>query len=379
MIYSRKNRRTGETLWYIRYELPDEGTGARRRRQERFASKTDAKERLEIVRGTILNRTFVDPKAPAPVKDDGPTLGAFVDRFLRDYASLKRSDFYEDALKRVVEQFGGARLLKDITRTDVERFITARRSKVTGSTVRRNVAGLVKMLNKAVEWGVLPANVAAKMEKPPENQPHRRYLNRDEVERLRDTSPPWLRPLIMMAVGTGMRLGEVVALRWDEIDRGAGVLTVGPGNKTNRMRHVPIGRRAAEVLDGQVRHLRSPFVFVDSVGEPYTSESARNDITKATTAAMKAAEIAGATFKTLRTTAGSLMVQGGFPIYGVSKILGHSTVEITEKHYAHLAPEHLRGGIAALDAALGPKPAGHISATSQESRAAAGSGGSSQA
>lgn len=123
-------------------------------------------------------------------------------------------------------------------------------------------------------------------------------------------------------------------------------------NKTNRMRHVPIGSVVADVLDGQVRHLRSPFVFVDSVGEPYTSESARNDITKATTAAMKTASIEGASFKTLRTTAGSLMVQAGVPLYEVSKILGHSTIQITERHYAHLAPQHLKGGIRALDRAL---------------------------
>ena len=195
-----------------------------------------------------------------------------------------------------------------------------------------------------------------------------------EVDRLRETAPPWLRPLIMMAVGTWMRLGEVVALRWDEIDRAAGVLTVGPGNKTNRMRHVPIGRIAAEVLDGQVRHLRSLFVFVDALGVDYTSESARNDIKKATTAAMKTAEIEGATFKTLRKTAGSLMVQAGVPIYEVSNILGHSTVEITQRHYAHLALEHLGAGISKLDQALD----GRISVASRGATAPDRSVGSSQ-
>ncbi len=67
---------------------------------------------------------------------------------------------------------------------------------------------------------------------------------------------------------------------------------------------------------------------------------------------MRAAGIQRASFKTLRTTAGSWMAQRGVDLHQVQKILGHSTPQITEAFYPHLEPEHLRPGVQALDAAL---------------------------
>lgn len=118
-------------------------------------------------------------------------------------------------------------------------------------------------------------------------------------------------------------------------------------------RPVPINETAQAILKERSRHrFRSPYVFTDDEGESFDSGKRRNDLTKLATADMRGAGIADATFKTLRTTAGSWMVQRGVGLHRVQKILGHSTPVITEQFYAHLSPENLREGTSALDDAI---------------------------
>jgi integrase len=117
-------------------------------------------------------------------------------------------------------------------------------------------------------------------------------------------------------------------------------------------RAIPMSEAARAVLDSQVRHVRSPYVFVDSTGEPYHTRERRNTISKSTKQTMRAAGIQGATFHSLRHTAASWMVQAGRPLAEVKVILGHATMQTTLR-CAHLQPEHLRASIATLDKALG--------------------------
>jgi integrase len=206
------------------------------------------------------------------------------------------------------------------------------------------------MFKKAVQWRVIEASPAVALDKPSEPKHKTRYLAVEEWNRVKAQSPPWLRPILELAVSTGMRLKELVALRWDDVDQSAGFLYVASDTKTGS-RPVPLTEAARSVLRSRVRHLRSPYVFVDSSGQPYTSEKARARISKRTRGVMKAAKVEGASFHTLRHTAGSWMVQHGTPLYEVQLILGHSTPAMTQR-YAHLQPDHLKGAARALDAAL---------------------------
>ena len=96
----------------------------------------------------------------------------------------------------------------------------------------------------------------------------------------------------------------------------------------------------------------STVMLQDDTGTPYTSRKAKNLISKLTTGAMRRAGILEASFHTLRHTAASWMVQAGRPLAEVKEILGHKNINTTLR-YAHLAPEHLRDSMAALDAAIG--------------------------
>jgi integrase len=208
------------------------------------------------------------------------------------------------------------------------------------------------MFRKATEWGVLSASPAVGLKLPAASKAKTRYLTVDEWKRLQAVAPPWLRPLLTITVATGMRLKEVVSLKWEDVDRQARVLHVSRNTKTGT-RAIPLNKTAHEVLReiGQLRHLRSPYVFTDAAGKPYTSGKVRNHVSKATSAAMRGAGIKDASFHTLRHTAASWMVQGGVPLYEVQKILGHSTPLMTDR-YSHLQPDHLRGAVETLDNAM---------------------------
>jgi integrase len=377
-FFSLRNSRDETVYWFIRYMGPD----GKRHKERAGTHKSDARNLLEARRVEIRSGTWVDPRERKRAEAvAGLTFSDFADRFLIDYAARCRSDHYKGIVTLLKAHFG-ARLLKDISRADLDAFSAARlrgelgllttrkkARKVTDSTLRKNLVALGTMFKAAVRWGLIDRNPAQDIRKPSEPRHATRYLSPDEWTRVQQAAPPWLRPMLTMAIATGMRLKEVVGLRWEDIDRKAGLLHVSEDSKTGT-RAIPMGRTVLAVLEGQVRHVRSPFVFVDEEGSPYTSKEARLRITRATIAVMEREKVQGATFHTLRHTAASIMVQSGIDLYEVQRILGHSTPVMTQR-YAHLQPGHLRRGVLAIDAVLseesgptGPQPA-HETPTAQ--------------
>jgi len=346
-VYSRKNERDGITYWFIRYTAPD----GSRRKEKAGTQKQDARDMLTKRKAAILNDTWVDPWEKEV--EQGPKFSEFEKRFLADYAGRCRSDHYSGILRRVRERIGDPHL-REIKRADLDQYAARRLREASGSTVRKELMALGTFFKMAVRWGVLETSPAADLQKPPEPQHKVRYLSVDEWRRLEAVAPPWLKPMLTLAVATGMRLKEVVSMTWDDVDRKTGLLHVAEDTKTGT-RAIPMNATVREVLDGLVRHVRSPYVFLDSGGEPYTSREARLRITRATIAAMGKAQIADATFHTLRHTAASLMVQAGVELFEVQRILGHSTPAMTQR-YSHLKPDHLRRGVEAIDAALRSGP-----------------------
>src|SRR5262249_33910534 len=148
-------------------------------------------------------------------------------------------------------------------------------------------------------------------------------------------SGPLLRPLIEMAVATGMRLEELLSLRWDQVDldRKEVRLVI---TKSKQPRVVPLSARAVAILAAMRRtHQGSPFVFTN----PATGTRFKT-IKKAFRTACRRAGVQDFRFHDLRHTFASWAVQSGADLYRLSRILGHTTLQMTSR-YAHLATEHL--------------------------------------
>ncbi|AMY10016.1 Tyrosine recombinase XerD [Luteitalea pratensis] len=259
----------------------------------------------------------------------------------------------------------------------LERWRTNRRKAgVRPSTINRDLNDLRALLGRAVQWKHLKGNPLDDVK--PERVDRRanvRYLSRDEEgrlltalaardERLRDgrasanvwrdargyeplptleTYADHLTPLVLLAMHTGLRRGELFSLEWPDINLAAARLTVrGQTAKSGQTRHLPLNGAAIGVLTAWGPR-PAGYVF------PSPNDSSRPlaDVKTAWLELLKRASIAGFRFHDLRHTFASNLVQAGVDLAVVRDLLGHSTILMTEK-YAHLSPNQAVDAVARL-------------------------------
>lgn len=167
-----------------------------------------------------------------------------------------------------------------------------------------------------------------------------------------------LTPAVLLMLECGLRRQEALRLRWSDIrpttQEGEYQLLISPNSeKTKRGRYVPLLKETLATLlawqeDQQHKGVESEFVFPHPVsGKPLGSVDTawENLIAEAS---KRCKSLSGLTVKDLRSTYGSRLVQNGAPIFTVSKLLGHSSVTVTEKHYAGLSDEGKREAVNSL-------------------------------
>jgi len=170
---------------------------------------------------------------------------------------------------------------------------------------------------------------------------HREMREGEPGSTPRDT---WLKHMIRVAVGTGLRRGELLNLRWGDIDLGGARLRVrnrdGFTAKNGRERTVPLRGGALETLR-QMYETRDPLdnapVFVDADGSPVKPDR----VSKRFKFYVRKAKLPGReelSFHSCRHTTGSWLSMQGVPLRVISEILGHSSTQVTEV-YSHLSPE----------------------------------------
>lgn len=232
-----------------------------------------------------------------------------------------------------------------------------RQGGASGATVNRDLALISALFQWAKLSGYCDVNPTRNVPRFSERGRAREtYLTAEESRALVHAAVPDLRPVLACALSTGMRRGEILALRWRAVDLRRGVLKVEAAHeKTGRGREVPMttelrrelfelrARRKAAQVDG------SDAVFVRDSGIPWSASMLRKAFLKGLTACegIDAEKRGKVTFHTLRHTAASLLVQAGVSLVEVGRFLGHSSPAVTWR-YAHLAPEAGKATAAAL-------------------------------
>lgn len=338
----------GRRVWEIASTFPNEREA---KKAERIARDLLADRKQAIRRGEYVHpddKRKAEAAAEAERKVREVTFAEFGKRFVAEYASTKRSNFYANRVRLFsADPHFGTRPMRAFTSADLDAYAARRLREVKASTVRRELAALRVMFKMAKRWGVLESNPAADLISPKE-PPHRiRYLSRDEWERVKAHAPGWLLPVLTFAVLTGRRMKEVTGVRWGDFDKARSLLTLSGDNKTASVATVPLSPEAADVLSKQVRHVSHPYVFIGPDGKPLHSDEGRNRLTKDTKGVMVAAGLTDCSFHTLRHTAATWMIQAGVSPAAVKFLLGHSTLMMTER-YVHLAPEDVRPAVLAL-------------------------------
>jgi len=185
------------------------------------------------------------------------------------------------------------------------------------------------------------------------------FLDFDEAERLIAGATGEWRTMILVATRTGMRKGELLGLRWEDVDLSAGRINVRQNYvkgvfglpKSGKPREIPMGDDVIEVLRAH-RHNRGPLVFCDAAGKVLTEGQLGWPLKRA----LKRAGLRSIGWHVLRHTFASHLAMRGVPLKVIQELLGHSSI-VTTMRYAHLAPHVARDAVRVLDRVRPPAAA----------------------
>lgn len=217
--------------------------------------------------------------------------------------------------------------------------------KVGPATINREMATLKHALSKAVEWKLLRKSAREELtaiKKYQEPDGRLRYLSGEaEAERLLQACEPWLKPIVLTALHTGMRKGELLGLTWDCVDMTHGFIRL-KQTKNGKARALPFNETLWSLFSGLRTRQDVPWVFHDTAGNRW------NDLRHPFDAACETAGLSDFHFHDLRHTFASWLMMRGVPLATVSNLLGHTLPSMTLR-YAHLSPKHLTSAVRVLD------------------------------
>ena len=231
---------------------------------------------------------------------------------------------------------------KAITKRTIAEYIDKRAESVKPGTVCKEMSVLKHCLKLAVEWGELNQNPAAGARLPKLPPGKTRYLTPGELRAALELTPDWLRAPMAFAACTGVRRGEMLALKWADVDVKNRRLYLRE-TKNGALRILPIPESALVVLRSLPQGDPGDAVFA-GVDAAHLSVYCKRVLSRI--------GAPDASFHTLRHTAASWMVQQGVDLYAVGQILGHKTPRMTQR-YAHLSPNYMAGAVGKLDGIMG--------------------------
>ena len=308
-----------------------------------FARLTDAKKWVQSIESAIReNRHFKVTEAKRH------TLSELIDRYCVNVLPNKKSAKTQFQQLNWWKTKIGSRALSDITpsliaeyRDELGREITIRGKPPSPATVVRYMAALSHAFTIAVkEWGWVEDSPMRKVTKPREPRGRVRFLSDEERVRLlescKESSSPYLYPVVVLALSTGMRSGEITGLTWDNVDlnRGRAILHE---TKNGERRAVALKGHALELLKelGKVRRIDSNLLF--PAKETKTTKPI--DLRKPWEAAVQKTELHDFRFHDLRHSAASYLAMNGASLAEIAEVLGHKTLQMV-KRYAHLSEGH---------------------------------------
>lgn len=333
-------RKRGEK-WQIDYIDP-----SRKRIRQTFKTLKQAKAELTMRDSTMLQGTYDDPR-----KFQKFTLDNLIKQYIEIHQSQRgfiTSKMYH--IEWIKKYFGPDRLLISIHYSDLELLRAKleqtdtiyKRARKT-SSINRVLSCLRHMMRKAVEWKMLrrnPFEDGHRLHKV-ENNEILRFLSVDEIDRLLPECRGYLNDVVRCAINTGMRKGELLTLKWDQIINGQIYLTL---TKSNKRREIPVNEDL-DVLFKSIRKrdgLSSPYVF------NCPGKSISENVKFSFKAACRRAGIPEFRFHDLRHTFASHFVMRGGDLKALQEILGHSDIKTTMR-YAHLSKAHKAAAINLLN------------------------------
>lgn len=254
-----------------------------------------------------------------------------------------------------------------VSRETVQAFLNAKLAGgLAWQTVHHLQCGLGKIMNTAVEWGYIEQNIVRLTRLPRRpRKPAKAVITPEQLRALLAALPEPSRSLVFLLTVTGLRIGELLALRWRHVDWQLAVLrieeTVYDGHfddpkSRHSVRSIPLGPRALTLLMHRCKALggnRDGLVFASRRGTPLDR---RTSLARQLKPAAEAIGLHDVTWHLLRHSNASLHDSVGTPLGTLQQLLGHSSSEITRQIYLHSIPADRRQAVEKLERLLfGPK------------------------
>ena len=327
-----------------------------------FKKKKDAVAELGKRVSLMAEKRYLDVK-----KEYKTMLGELTKAYEKNH---KHQSSYQNAkkvyLENFEEYFGKDTLLANIRYKEVETYRNHLRQKLTkhdtirkDSSINREMSCLHHLFDKAKEWDMTeesPFNQGKSLMLK-ENNKRERFLNEDEIERLLNNCPPHLKQIVVCALNSGMRQGEILSLKWSQIRNGFIYLTK---TKTNEARQIPINDdltlmfkqiKAGQNPSGNVVTLDNKPAKVVQLSKSHIFRFEGKPISGIKSSFKTALKNAGITdfrFHDLRHTFASQLIMKGGDLKDVQELLGHKTMTMTLR-YAHLSQHHKRKAVNLLN------------------------------
>ena len=329
-----------------------------------------------------LSKALADREGDLVFDAGVTTVGEYLTRWLshsvRDTVSQKTYERYESIVRvHLSPTLGGIRL-KTLTPGHVRGLY---RENLDARLAPRSVLHIHRTLSKALKQatddGLIPRNVAASVKPPRPRSEEMQPLSRDQVRTFLDTvRGDRLEALYVLAITTGLRQGELLALKWEDVDltgtnprlevrrslsetRGRRSFVI---PKSGRGRHLRLSRRAASALRAHRKHQLEErvrkaglwedhgLVFPSEVGTPM---SGRNLYRAFKIRVKRASLLQTLRFHDLRHTCATLLLRQGINPKFVQELLGHADISLTLNTYSHVLPDMGDAAAGGMDAALG--------------------------
>ncbi|MEK7769339.1 MAG: site-specific integrase [Pseudomonadota bacterium] len=293
-----------------------------------FKSKPNAEKWARLIESEMDRGVFINRQ-----EADRITVGELIDRYIQEVTPLKRSAKNDKQrllfLKRTFGHFIVSQLQsKHIAAYRDKRLADGKQ----GTTVLKEIGAIAHLLDVSIkDWGIpLVSNPASLVRKPKQSRGRDRRLADAEALTLIDAAKNsrsfLLAPIITLAIETAMRLGELLALEWGNIDLKNQTALL-PLTKNGEARTVPLTKQAVDALQSIPRQINNPRVFWTWV-RPDSFENAWRRMLDQT-------DIQNLRFHDLRHEACSRLFERGFNIMEVAHISGHKTLQQLKK-YTHL-------------------------------------------
>jgi len=344
-------RQPGSKIWWIRYA---DATGRIRREKagtRGAAIKLYQKRKTEVLQGKKL-----------PENLRAPMVGfAELAKDALAFSKAHKRSYGDDVIRmeKLLASFRG-RSAESITPRELERYLaqTAEENDWAPATINRYRALLSLVYRLGIENGKVKDNPARLVKHRQENNARVRWLSCEEETRLRayvQATCPQHIPELDLALHTGMRLGEMYSLTWENVNVSRKVLTI-PRSKNGETRHVPLNATALSALaELRKRSDGTGAVMRNVEGEPVLGPRYWFE------PALPKAKIRRFSWHCLRHTFASRLVMAGVDLRTVQELMGHKSIEMTVR-YSHLSPKHT---LAAVEQLSGPsRPTEAVSNTS---------------